>query len=116
MLYQGDDVRAMVCAPGSTCTYAAGTGLAGSAVTDEQKQLLLDVIASWAGLADEETTADTLAELEATLDQTYVNRSGATVHDMPQGDGTYVQISGAPTYTSSSARSRARPVRTSTAW
>ncbi|MDF9716321.1 DUF3500 domain-containing protein [Nocardioides sp. ChNu-99] len=97
-LYQGESVAAMVCAPGSTCSYPTGTGLSGADLTDEQKQLLLDVIANWVGLADEETTAAELAAIEATLDETYVNWSGATVYDMTQGDGIYFQISGPKAY------------------
>lgn len=97
-LYQGEEVASMVCAPGSTCDYPTGTGLAGSELTDEQKQLLLDVIANWVGLADEETTANALAEIEATLDDTYINWSGSTVYDMTQGDGIYFQISGPKAY------------------
>ncbi|WP_258065765.1 DUF3500 domain-containing protein [Pseudoclavibacter sp. RFBA6] len=97
-LYQGEEVASMVCAPGSTCDYPTGTGLAGSELTDEQKQLLLDVIANWVGLADEETTADALADIEATLDDTYINWSGATVYDMTQGDGISFQISGPKAY------------------
>ncbi len=97
-LYQGESVSNLVCAPGGTCDYPTGTGLVGSDLTDEQKQLLLDVIANWVGLADEETTSDKLAEIEASLDETYVNWSGATVYDMSQGDGIYFQISGPDVY------------------
>lgn len=97
-LYQGETVANMVCAPGSTCDYPTGTGLSGSDLTDEQKQLLLGVIANWVGLADEETTADALAKIEASLDETYVNWSGATEYDMTQGDGIYFQISGPDVY------------------
>ncbi|NYJ32515.1 DUF3500 domain-containing protein [Nocardiopsis aegyptia] len=97
-LYQGSEVANLTCAPGGTCDYPTGTGLAGADLTDEQKQLLLDVIANWVGLADEETTAEALAEIEATLDETYVNWSGATEYDMSQGDGIYFQISGPNAY------------------
>jgi hypothetical protein len=97
-LYQGTETAAMVCAPGSTCDYPTGTGLLGADLTDEQKQLLLAVIANWVGLADEETTADALATIEATLDETYINWSGATVYDMSEGDGIYFQISGPDVY------------------
>jgi hypothetical protein len=93
-LYQGTEVSNLTCAPGGTCDFPTGTGIAGSDLMDEQKQLLLDVIANWVGLADEQTTADALAEIEATLDETYINWSGATVYDMTQGDGIYFQISG----------------------
>lgn len=97
-LYQGSEVQDLTCAPGGACSYPTGTGLAGADLTDEQKQLLLDVVANWVGLADEETTAAALAEIEATLDETYVNWSGATEYDMSQGDGIYFQISGPDVY------------------
>ncbi|CAL9619196.1 hypothetical protein SUDANB121_05826 [Nocardiopsis dassonvillei] len=97
-LYQGSEVANLTCAPGGACSYPTGTGLAGAELTDEQKQLLLDVAANWVGLADEETTAAALAEIEATLDETYVNWSGATEYDMTQGDGIYFQISGPNAY------------------
>ncbi|MBY6410335.1 DUF3500 domain-containing protein [Rhodococcus sp. BP-252] len=97
-LYQGTSVANMVCAPGSTCDYPTGTGISGADLEDEQKQLLLEVIANWAGLADEQTMSDALAKIEATLDTTYVNWSGATTYDMSQGDGIYFQISGPDVY------------------
>ena len=97
-LYQGSAVANMVCAPGSTCDYPTGTGISGADLTDEQKKLLLDVIANWVGLSDEETTSEALDEIEATLDETYINWSGATVYDMTQGDGIYFQISGPDVY------------------
>ncbi|MBO1901783.1 DUF3500 domain-containing protein [Leucobacter weissii] len=97
-LYQGETVASMVCAPGSTCDYPTGTGLSAADLTDEQRELLLDVIANWVGLADEETTEAALAEIEATLDETTVNWSGATEYDMSQGDGIYFQISGPDVY------------------
>lgn len=93
-LYQGEEVSNLTCAPGDTCDFPTGTGISGADLTDEQKQLLLDVIANWVGLSDEQTTANALAKIEATLDETYINWSGATVYDMTQGDGIYFQISG----------------------
>jgi hypothetical protein len=97
-LYQGEDVSNLVCAPGDTCSYPTGTGIPGSELTEEQKQLLLDVIAQWVGLADEETTAEALATIEASLEETYVNWSGATAYDMTAGDGISFQISGPDVY------------------
>lgn len=84
--------------PGDTCDFETGSGLQGSDLTDEQKQLLLDVIANWVGLADEETTATALAEIEATLDDTYINWSGETTYDMSTGDGISFSISGPDVY------------------
>lgn len=97
-LYQGSQVSDLVCAPGDTCDYPTGTGLSGAHLTSEQRQLLLDVIANWVGLSDDETTAAELAEIEATLDETFVNWSGATAYNMTEGDGIYVQISGPDVY------------------
>ena len=97
-LYQGEQVQTMVCAPGGTCDYPTGTGLSGADLTAEQRQLLLDLAACWVGLADEETTATALAEIEATLDQTWVSWSGATTYDTTAGDGIYVQVSGPEVY------------------
>ncbi|MFW6187235.1 MAG: DUF3500 domain-containing protein [Actinomycetota bacterium] len=97
-LYQGEEMGNLVCAPGDTCDYPTGTGIAGSELTEEQKQLLLDVIAQWVGLADEQTTAEELARIEASLDETWVNWSGATAYDTTTGDGIYFQISGPDVY------------------
>ena len=87
-----------MCAPGSTCEFATGSGLQGSDLTDEQRELLLELIANWAGMADEETTATELAEIEATLDDTVIAWSGATEYDMSTGDGISFSISGPDVY------------------
>jgi hypothetical protein len=92
------------CAPGDTCDFSSGSGLTGADLTDEQKQLLLDVIANWAGMADEETTATALAEIEATLDETVIAWSGETTYDMSTGDGISFSISGANVYISFEAQ------------
>lgn len=97
-LYQGEELDSMVCAPGSTCDYPTGIGLKGSDLTDEQKELLLDVIANWVGFADEETTETELDAIRETLDDTYINWSGATEYDTSTGDGIYFQISGPKVY------------------
>ncbi len=87
-----------MCAPGDTCTFETGSGLTGADLTDEQKELLLDLIANWSGMADEETTATTRAEIEATLDETVIAWSGETTYDMSTGDGINFSISGPNVY------------------
>lgn len=87
-----------MCAPGGTCDFSAGDGLTGADLTDEQRELLLGLIANWAGMADEETTADALAEIEATLDDTVIAWSGETEYDMSTGDGISFSISGPNVY------------------
>ncbi|MFN8149596.1 MAG: DUF3500 domain-containing protein [Solirubrobacterales bacterium] len=92
--FQGDSVAAMVCAPGSTCSFPTGSGLAGSDLSAKQRKLLLKVIANWVGLADEQTTKRALKRIEAGLNRTYVKWSGATTYDMSSGEGIYYEISG----------------------
>ncbi|WP_231123548.1 DUF3500 domain-containing protein [Nocardioides sambongensis] len=87
-----------MCSPGDTCDFATGSGLTGSDLSDEQEQLLLEVIANWAGMADEETTATELAEIEATLDETVIAWSGETTYDMTSGDGISFSVSGPNVY------------------
>ncbi|GAA5032596.1 DUF3500 domain-containing protein [Microbacterium fluvii] len=87
-----------MCAPGDTCDFDSGSGLTGADLTDEQKQLLLALIANWAGMADDETTAAELAEIEATLDETVIAWSGETTYDMSTGDGISFSISGPNVY------------------
>ncbi|WP_416393521.1 MULTISPECIES: DUF3500 domain-containing protein [unclassified Curtobacterium] len=87
-----------MCAPGDTCDYATGSGLSGSDLTDEQRDLLLDLIANWSGMADEESAATTRAEIEATLDDTVIAWSGETTYDMSTGDGINFSVSGPNVY------------------
>jgi hypothetical protein len=87
-----------MCAPGDTCDFATGAGLTGAELTDEQKQLLLDLMANWVGMADEETTTAALVKIEATLDTTVIAWSGETTYDMTTGDGINFSISGPNVY------------------
>ncbi|MCC9175835.1 DUF3500 domain-containing protein [Arthrobacter sp. zg-Y179] len=87
-----------MCAPGDACDFDAGAGLTGADLTDAQKQLLLDLIANWSGMADEQTTADSRAKIEATLDDTVIAWSGETTYDMSSGDGISFSISGPNVY------------------
>ena len=87
-----------MCAPGDTCDFTTGTGLSGADLTDEQRELLLDLISNWSGMADEESAAASRAEIEATLDDTVIAWSGETTYDMTQGDGINFSISGPNVY------------------
>ncbi|OUE09138.1 hypothetical protein CMsap09_09350 [Clavibacter michiganensis] len=86
------------CAPGDVCDFSAGTGLTGADLTDAQRALLLDLIANWSGMADEESAAATRAEIDATLDTTVIAWTGATTYDMTTGDGISFSISGPDVY------------------
>ena len=87
-----------MCSPGDTCDYATGSGLSGSDLTHEQRDLLLDLIANWSGMADAESAATTRAEIEATLDDTVIAWSGETTYDMSSGDGINFSLSGPNVY------------------
>ncbi len=87
-----------MCAPGDTCSFSTGNGLTGANLTDEQKQLLLNLIANWAGMADEETTNSTLAKIKATLATAVIAWSGETTYDMSTGNGISFSISGPNVY------------------
>jgi hypothetical protein len=87
-----------MCAPGDTCDYTTGAGLSGADLTDEQRELLLNLIANWSGMADEESAATTRAEIKATLDDTVIAWSGETTYDMTQGNGINFSISGPNVY------------------
>lgn len=87
-----------MCAPGDTCDFESGSGLTGADLTDEQKDLLLALMANWVGMADDETTAAALAEIEATLDETVIAWSGETTYDMTTGNGINFSISGPDVY------------------
>lgn len=93
-----------MCSPGDTCDFATGSGLTGADLDDEQKQLLLDLVMNWAGMADEETSADARAEIEATLDEAVIAWSGETSYDMSTGDGISFSISGPNVYVASQAQ------------
>ena len=87
-----------MCAPGDTCDFSTGSGLTGAELTDEQKELLLDLIANWSEMADAQTAATTRAEIAATLDETVIAWSGETTYDMTTGDGIDFSISGPNVY------------------
>jgi hypothetical protein len=87
-----------MCAPGDTCDFDTGSGLTGAELSDEQKELLLDLIGNWAEMADAETAATARAEIAATLDDTVIAWSGETTYDMTNGDGIDFSISGPNVY------------------
>lgn len=87
-----------MCAPGDTCDFPVGAGLLGADLTDAQRMLLLDLIANWAGMADEQSTAATRAAIEATLDTTVIAWTGPTEYDTTTGSGISFSISGPNVY------------------
>lgn len=66
-------------------------GLQVSALDDDQKQLVLDAMRSWVGVADDATAEEMMATYESELDETYISYSGNTDFTA-QGD--YFRIDG----------------------
>ena len=66
-------------------------GIAGSELTDDQQQLILDAITPWVEAADDTTAASTLSTYKSELDDTYISYSGTTDLDTA---GDYVRIDG----------------------
>lgn len=97
-LYQGEEPSRMECEPGSTCDFPTGTGLKGSELNEEQKNLLLELVRNWAGMADDAQWESTKNAIAASLDETYVNWSGETEYKTDEGNGIYFQISGPDVY------------------
>jgi hypothetical protein len=84
----------MVCAPGSTCSFPTGSGLAGPGALGQAEAAAARRDRQLVGLSDAKTTKRALARIAAKLDTTYVKRSRATKYDMTQGEGIYYEISG----------------------
>lgn len=80
------------------CEYTTSEGIAGSELTTEQRELLLEVVRNWAGMADDASWAAHKAAIVATMEDTYVSWSGATTYDPTTGDGIYFTISGPNVY------------------
>jgi hypothetical protein len=66
-------------------------GIAGSELSDDQRDLLLAAIRQWVSVADDATATALLAEYEADLDDTYLVYSGSPDLSAP---GDYVRIDG----------------------
>lgn len=98
LMYQGEQVSDLICQPGSTCDFATGTGISGAELDEEQQELLLELIGDWVGIADEATAAAELAQIEASLEETWISWSGATAYDTTTREGIAFTISGPDVY------------------
>jgi hypothetical protein len=86
----GDTPIDLVLGPGEDGRTIESEGLAGSEMTDEQKQAFLALIAEYGGLLNDEDAAARMATLEAELDDTYFAWYGPTT----EGSGIYFRITG----------------------
>jgi len=87
-------VADLVLGPGQDGKTIQPEGLRASAMNPEQRTALLDVISEWAGILQQEAAAARMAEIEASLDETWFAWSGAT--DVAPGSNitAYYRIQG----------------------
>lgn len=86
----GNTAIDLVLGPGEDGRTLAAEGLPGSAMTSTQRTAFLHLIGHYAGLANAEDAAVLMAEIEATLDDTYFAWYGSTT----QGQAAYFRVTG----------------------
>ena len=88
----GDSLIDLVLGPGQDGKTIKDQGIVGANLTDEQKVLLLSLIAHYGGLVNKEGAAIRMAELKADLDNTYFAWYGPT--DTSNKSGIYFRVTG----------------------
>jgi hypothetical protein len=84
------DVSALVLGPGEDGRVLEPEGFPASGMTADQKALLLGLVRQWAGIADEGTTEERMAEIEDNLEETYFAWYGPATN----GESVYYRITG----------------------
>jgi hypothetical protein len=107
-LVRSEAVEALSCEPAAPCAFVSREGLDAAELNAPQRGALLDVIGNWVGLADDEAAGNTLARIEASLDDTTVRWGGATLWDTTRGDGISFQIAGPDVFIEFANQSDAR--------
>ena len=87
-------VADLVLGPGQDGKIIQPEGLKGSAMTDAQRTMMLDLIAEWSGIVHESAAAARLAELKAELNDTWFAWSGPTTAAPGQNITAYYRIQG----------------------
>ena len=80
----------LVLGPGQDGKTLAPEGIAGGALTEPQKKLLLELIAEWVGNLNDDDAASKLAAVKANLDKTYFTWGGPTT----TGSAAYYRVTG----------------------
>jgi hypothetical protein len=84
----------LVLGPGQTGKVIQPEGLKASAMNDNQRALLLDVISQWTGIVNDAYAAPRLAEVKAGLQNTYFAWSGPATHEPGKNGSSYYRIQG----------------------
>ena len=88
----GDTLIDLVLGPGQDGKTIENQGIAGADLTDEQKALMISLIAHYGGLVNDEDATARMAELTAQLDETYFAWYGPT--DPSDTSGLYFRVTG----------------------
>ena len=89
--YRVDD---LVLGPGQAGITIQPEGLKASAMNEQQRAMLLDVISEWAGIVNDAYAAPRMAEIKAGLNDSYFAWSGPTTHEPNKNGGSYYRIQG----------------------
>jgi hypothetical protein len=88
------DVHDLVFGPGRASVTIQPEGLKAYALNEKQRVMLLDVISEWAGIVNDTYALPRMAEIKASLDDTYFAWSGPTTHEAGRNGGAYYRIQG----------------------
>ena len=87
-------VNDLVLGPGHDGETIQPEGLKATAMNDQQRAMLLDLIWEWAGIINNAYTPPRMAEIKAGLDDTYFAWSGPTTHEPGRNGSAYYRIQG----------------------
>lgn len=87
-------VADLVQGPGHDGETIIPEGIKGSTLTTQQKDLLMEVIAEWAGIIDTAYAAPHMQEIRDTLNETWFAWSGPTTHEPDRNGSSYYRIQG----------------------
>jgi hypothetical protein len=84
----------LVLGPGQDGKTIVPEGLKASAMTEQQRAMLLDVISEWAGIIHESAAAARMAQLKADINETWFSWSGPTTAAPGKNITAYYRIQG----------------------
>jgi hypothetical protein len=87
-------VADLVLGPGQDGKKITPEGLIASAMNAKQQAMLLDIIAEWAGIVNENSAAARMAEIKADLNQTWFAWSGPANAELGSNITAYYRIQG----------------------
>jgi hypothetical protein len=87
-------VNDLVLGPGQAGVTIQPEGLKASALNEQQRAMLLNLISEWAGIINAAYATPRMAEINAGLDDTYFAWSGPATHEPGKNGSAYYRIQG----------------------